>query len=79
MVIRKSACRCARRSYARESSTRMTPGARLERGSGRFYRRFILPDSIDSDQIRAVGDNGVLEVSIPKQAKAQPRRIQVAA
>jgi HSP20 family protein len=52
---------------------------RLERGNGRFYRRFILPDSIDSDQIRAVGRNGVLEVSIPKTAKAQPRRIQVAA
>jgi HSP20 family protein len=52
---------------------------RLERGSGRFYRRFILPDSIDSDQIRAVGRNGVLEISIPKQAKAQPRRIEVAA
>ena len=52
---------------------------RLERGSGRFYRRFILPDSIDSDQIRAVCRNGVLEVSIPKQAKAQPRRIKVAA
>jgi HSP20 family protein len=52
---------------------------RLERGTGRFYRRFILPDSIDSDQIRAVGRNGVLEVSIPKQAKAQPRRIKVAA
>jgi HSP20 family protein len=52
---------------------------RLERGSGRFHRQFILPDSIDSDQIRAVGRNGVLEVSIPKQAKAQPRRIKVAA
>jgi HSP20 family protein len=51
---------------------------RFERGSGRFYRRFILPDSIDSDQIQAVGRNGVLEVSIPKQAKAQPRRIKVA-
>jgi HSP20 family protein len=52
---------------------------RVERGSGRFYRRFILPDSIDSDQIQAKGRNGVLEVSIPKQAKAQPRRIKVAA
>ena len=51
---------------------------RLERGTGRFYRRFILPDSIDSEKIRAQGRNGVLEVSIPKQAKAQPRRIQVA-
>jgi HSP20 family protein len=52
---------------------------RVERGSGRFHRRFILPDSIDTDQIKARGRNGVLEISIPKQAKAQPRRIQVAA
>jgi HSP20 family protein len=52
---------------------------RIERGSGSFYRRFILPDSIDGEQIKAVGRNGVLEISIPKQAKAQPRRIKVAA
>lgn len=52
---------------------------RVERGSGRFYRRFILPDSIDSENIRARGRNGVLEISIQKQAKAQPRRIKVAA
>jgi HSP20 family protein len=51
---------------------------RIERGSGMFHRRFILPDSIDGDQIKAVGRHGVLEISIPKQAKAQPRRIQVA-
>jgi HSP20 family protein len=51
---------------------------RLERGTGRFYRRFILPDSIDSEQIQARGRNGVLEVTIPKQPKAQPRRIKVA-
>ena len=52
---------------------------RLERGTGRFHRRFILPDSIDSEQIKASGRNGVLEISIPKQTKAQPRRIKVAA
>jgi HSP20 family protein len=52
---------------------------RIERGSGRFHRRFILPDSIDSDKIKAVGRNGVLEIEIQKQAKAQPRRIEVAA
>jgi HSP20 family protein len=51
---------------------------RLERRTGRFHRRFNLPDSIDSDQIQAVGRSGVLEISIPKQAKAQPRRIKVA-
>jgi HSP20 family protein len=52
---------------------------RIERGTGRFYRRFILPDSIDSENITARGRNGVLEISIQKQAKAQPRRIKVAA
>src|SRR5690242_9143444 len=52
---------------------------RLERGNGAFHRRFILPDTIDSEQIKAAGRNGVLEISIPKQAKAQPRRIKVAA
>lgn len=51
--------------------------ARIERATGRFHRRFILPDSIDTEQIKASGRLGVLEVSIPKQAKAQPRRIKV--
>jgi HSP20 family protein len=52
--------------------------ARIERATGRFHRRFILPDSIDTEQIKATGRHGVLEISIPKQAKAQPRRIKVA-
>ncbi|MGB5511749.1 MAG: Hsp20/alpha crystallin family protein [Woeseiaceae bacterium] len=52
---------------------------RTERGSGRFYRRFILPDTVDADNVKAVDRHGVLEIVIPKQAKAQPRRIEVAA
>lgn len=52
---------------------------RSERGSGRFYRRFILPQTVDAEKVRANGRNGVLEISIPKQAKALPRRIKVAA
>ena len=52
---------------------------RLERGAGKFYRRFILPETVDADQIQASGRNGVLEIQIRKQAKAQPRRINVAA
>lgn len=52
---------------------------RAERGSGRFYRRFILPESVDADKVKATDRNGVLEISIPKQAKAMPRRIKVAA
>jgi HSP20 family protein len=52
---------------------------RTERGHGRFHRRFILPDTVDADNVKATGRHGVLEISIPKQAKAQPRRIKVAA
>lgn len=52
---------------------------RSERGLGRFYRRFVLPDSVDADRVEAANRHGVLELRIPKQAKALPRRIQVAA
>ncbi len=50
---------------------------RVERVSGRFFRRFTLPDSADAERISASGKNGVLEVVIPKHAKVQPRRITV--
>lgn len=52
---------------------------RAERGTGKFYRRFILPESVDADKVRAADRHGVLEITIPKQAKAQPKRIKVAA
>jgi Molecular chaperone (small heat shock protein) len=50
---------------------------RTERPYGRFHRRFTLPDTIDVANVHATGRNGVVEVTIPKQPKAQPRRIQV--
>jgi len=74
-VLTLSGQRTTEKPVGKESEVRM----RVERGTGAFHRRFILPDSIDGDQIKAVGRNGVLEISIPKQAKAQPRRIKVAA
>ena len=52
---------------------------RIERVSGSFYRRFSLPDVADGERISAKSNNGVLEVTIPKQEKVQPRRIKVAA
>jgi HSP20 family protein len=52
---------------------------RSERGVGRFYRRFVLPDTVDSDKVQAAGKDGVLKVTIAKHAKATPRRIQIAA
>ena len=52
---------------------------RSERGNGKFYRRFILPDIVDAEKVKATDRFGVLEISIPKKAKALPRRIKVAA
>jgi HSP20 family protein len=50
---------------------------RTERGSGSFHRRFVLPDTADGEKVNATGKNGVLTVTIPKQVKAMPRRIQI--
>lgn len=50
---------------------------RVERASGRFFRRFNLPDSADAEGITAQSSNGILEVSIPKRPEVQARRITV--
>ena len=50
---------------------------RVERSYGSFYRRFALPDSADAEGIKAVGKNGVLEITIPKRPETAPRRINV--
>jgi HSP20 family protein len=50
---------------------------RIERRLGQFHRRFILPDTADAENVNASGRHGVLEITIPKQPKAQPRRITV--
>jgi HSP20 family protein len=52
-------------------------GRRVERGHGQFHRRFVLPDTVDGERVNATGSHGVLTVTIPKQAKAMPRRIQI--
>jgi HSP20 family protein len=52
---------------------------RTERGQGSFHRRFVLPDTADSEKVNATGKNGVLTVTIPKQQKAMPRKIQIGA
>jgi HSP20 family protein len=53
--------------------------SRTERPFGRFHRRFTLPDTVDAANVQASGRNGIVEVTIPKQPKAQPRRIQISA
>ena len=50
---------------------------RVERARGTFTRRFSLPDNANQETVEASGKDGVLQVVIPKQEKAQPRRIPI--
>jgi hypothetical protein len=52
---------------------------RIERASGRFLRRFTLPETADAEAIAAKCSNGILEVTIPKAPEIQARRITVEA
>jgi HSP20 family protein len=52
---------------------------RIERTKGDFQRRFSLPETADTQNIRAKSVHGVLEIVIPKIAQVQPQRITVEA
>ncbi|TXG50945.1 hypothetical protein EZV62_023469 [Acer yangbiense] len=45
---------------------------RVERSSGKFSRRFRLPENVKMDQIKASMDNGVLTVTVPKLEMNKP-------
>ncbi|CAI8617994.1 unnamed protein product [Vicia faba] len=45
---------------------------RVERSSGKFMRRFRLPENAKMDQVKANMENGVLTVTIPKQEVKKP-------
>ena len=53
--------------------------SRLERVTGKFVRSFTLPENVQADAIKASFKEGVLELTIPKIAKPEPRRIEVQA
>ncbi|MCD7454550.1 hypothetical protein HAX54_025208 [Datura stramonium] len=45
---------------------------RVERSSGKFMRRFRLPENAKMDQIKASMENGVLTVTVPKEEVKKP-------
>ncbi|MDF3020301.1 MAG: molecular chaperon [Steroidobacteraceae bacterium] len=53
--------------------------SRLERVTGKFVRTFTLPENVQTDAIKAQFKDGVLELTIPKAEKPEPRRIEVQA
>lgn len=52
---------------------------RQTRRTGRFDYRVTLPDHVESDQIEASLNEGVLTVRVPKSERAQRRKIQIKA
>lgn len=67
--------RAQRRLPAAEKETKWIV---RERRSHSFVRQLNLGQGIDTENITASYDNGVLTVTIPVSPKAQPRKIQVA-
>lgn len=53
--------------------------SRIERATGRFLRRFTLPETANPEGIEARYADGILEVTIPKAPEVQARRITVEA
>jgi HSP20 family protein len=50
---------------------------RIERRYGSFTRSFTLPATVNSEEVRADYEQGVLKIRLPKRAEAKPKQIKV--
>jgi|SRR5580658_7274883 HSP20 family protein len=50
---------------------------RVERAYGAFERSFTVPETLDSEHVKADYKNGVVTVTLPKKESAKPRKINV--
>ena len=50
---------------------------RIERNYGHFSRSFAVPQTFDTEQIKAHYQNGVLTVTLPKKEAAKPKQIKI--
>jgi HSP20 family protein len=50
---------------------------RVERHYGSFTRSFTLPSSVDTGQVSARYDKGILKISLAKKAESKPKQIKV--
>ncbi|GLT89093.1 hypothetical protein SLE2022_070930 [Rubroshorea leprosula] len=57
---------------SREQEDKNDTWHKVERSSGKFLRRFRLPENIKMDQVRASMENGVLTVTVPKEEEKKP-------
>ncbi|KAF6143719.1 hypothetical protein GIB67_038798 [Kingdonia uniflora] len=57
---------------SREKEEKNDKWHRVERSSGRFMRRFRLPENTKVEEVKAQMENGVLTVVVPKQEESKP-------
>jgi HSP20 family protein len=50
---------------------------RIERRYGSFYRAFTLPSTVDTENVEAKYNAGVLKLELKKKPEAQPKQIKV--
>jgi HSP20 family protein len=50
---------------------------RIERRYGSFYRAFTLPSTVDTENIGASYNAGVLKLELQKKPEAQPKQIKI--
>lgn len=52
---------------------------RVERSYGSFTRSFTLPPTVETENVTAEFENGVLRLALAKREEAKPRRIEIKA
>ncbi|KAI3879375.1 hypothetical protein MKX03_009350 [Papaver bracteatum] len=64
---------------SREKEEKNDKWHRVERSSGKFLRRFRLPENAKVDEVKASMENGVLTVNVPKveEKKPETKSIQI--
>jgi HSP20 family protein len=50
---------------------------RIERSYGSFSRSFALPNTVNTEAIKAEYKNGTLNIELPKRAETKPRQVKV--
>ena len=50
---------------------------RIERRYGSFYRAFTLPETVDTESVKASYNAGVLKLELAKKPEAQAKKIEI--
>jgi HSP20 family protein len=60
-----------------ESEVKREEYHRVERAYGTFSRSFTLPNVVDTGNIKAEYNDGILRVTMPKREEAKPKQISI--